>query len=101
VQAGRVSLRGVAWNDGVARIDAVEYSTDAGATWRRAELDRPTSRYAWHPFAAELDLPKGKHVILCRAVDTLGRTQPSNGAIDWNPAGYGWRGADSVTVEVT
>jgi DMSO/TMAO reductase YedYZ molybdopterin-dependent catalytic subunit len=98
--SGKTSLRGVAWNDGTARIDAVEYSTDGGRQWNRAELQRPTSPYAWHPFETNIDLPPGKHTIVCRAVDTLGRTQPRNGAIDWNPAGYGWHGADAVTVEV-
>jgi sulfite oxidase len=95
---GRGTLRGVAWNDGTARIDAVEYSPDGGRTWRRCEVERPASRYAWHPFQAELALPPGKHELMCRAIDTLGRTQPTDGAIDWNPAGYGWHGADRVTV---
>lgn len=98
--SGKTTLRGVAWNDGLARIDAVEYSLDGGRHWHRAEVERPTSPYAWYRFEAELDLTTGKHVILCRAVDALGRTQPRDGAIDWNPAGYGWHGADAVTVTV-
>lgn len=95
---GRIVLRGAAWNDGAAAIEAVEYTLDGGRTWTRAELNRPASRYAWHPFRAELKLPPGKHEIVCRAVDALGRTQPFDGAVDWNPAGYCWHGAERVHV---
>jgi len=99
-QAKRPTYRGVAWNDGVSRIDAVEWSSDGGRIWRRAALERPTSPYAWYPFEVEADLPAGRHTLLCRAVDALGRTQPRDGAIDWNPAGYGWHGVDSLSVVV-
>jgi hypothetical protein len=33
-------------------------------------------------------------------VDALGRTQPLDGSIAWNPAGYAWNGVDAVTVTV-
>lgn len=97
---GRTTLRGVAWNDGLARIDAVEWSTDDGRSWQRAELQRPTSLYAWCPFEAQIELAAGSHTILCRAVDTLGRTQPRDGVVGWNPAGYGWNGAEVIHVNV-
>jgi sulfite oxidase len=45
-------------------------------------------------------LAKGRRRILARAVDTLGRTQPLDGAIDWNPAGYGWHGVHAAEVTV-
>ncbi len=98
---GRGTIRGVAWNDGLARIEAVEYSLDQGQSWQRAELERPQSRYAWYPFQMELKLNRGEHTVFCRAIDTLGRTQPLDGSIDWNPAGYGWHGADSAKITVS
>ena len=42
----------------------------------------------------------GLATIISRAVDTLGNSQPLDGTIDWNPAGYVWHGADRVTVQV-
>jgi sulfite oxidase len=101
VKAGRVTVRGAAWNDGMAKIDAVECSYDGGRRWERADLDVPASRYAWYPWQAEIGLGAGKHTILCRAVDALGRTQPLDGSIDWNPAGYAWHGVHRVSITAT
>jgi DMSO/TMAO reductase YedYZ molybdopterin-dependent catalytic subunit len=100
VRAGRVEVTGVAWNDGQAKIDAVEVSTDGGNTWRRAALSRPASPYAWHPWKIAVMLRPGKQTILSRAVDALGRAQPLDGSIAWNPAGYTWNGVDAVEVTV-
>ncbi|HVJ82909.1 MAG TPA: hypothetical protein VNC50_17710, partial [Planctomycetia bacterium] len=99
LKAGQVVVGGVAWNDGTSLIDAVELSTDGGRTWRRAELER-AGRYAWQHWQAPVDLPKGEHVVLSRAVDTLGNSQPLDGAIDWTPDGYCWRAADRLVVRV-
>jgi hypothetical protein len=95
----RVLASGVAWNDGTALIDAVELSSDGGQTWRRGELQR-AGRYAWQHWQAALSLPAGSHTLICRAVDTLGNTQPLDGAVAWNPDGYVWNGADRVTIRV-
>lgn len=100
VSAKKVEVRGVAWNDGTAEIEAVEISTDGGKSWRRAEVKRPKSPYVWHPWSLAVELPKGSQTILARAVDALGRSQPRDGSIAWNPAGYAWNGVDSVTFVV-
>ena len=34
----------------------------------------------------------GTYEIGSRAIDALGRSQPLNGAIFWNPNGYEWTG---------
>jgi DMSO/TMAO reductase YedYZ molybdopterin-dependent catalytic subunit len=100
LKSGDNEIRGVAWNDGDARIDAVEISTDDGRTWRQADLERPDSPYAWYRWSTKLSLPKGRQSIMARAVDGLGRTQPLDGAVGWNPAGYGWNGVQRVEVTV-
>ncbi|MBC7855277.1 MAG: sulfite oxidase [Pirellulaceae bacterium] len=100
LSAGKVEIRGVAWNDGATKIDAVEISTDGGSSWRSTKLDRPDSPYAWHPWSLTIELAKGSKAILARAVDAQGRTQPLDGSSAWNPAGYAWNGVDSVTVVV-
>jgi DMSO/TMAO reductase YedYZ molybdopterin-dependent catalytic subunit len=97
---GEVEIRGVAWNDGQTKIEAVEVSSDGGQSWRRAQLTHPKSPYAWHPWKLVAKLPAGKHKLLSRAIDVAGRAQPLDGATGWNPAGYAWNGADVVSVEV-
>ncbi|HVW39458.1 MAG TPA: sulfite oxidase [Pirellulales bacterium] len=101
LKAGKTTVRGVAFNDGSVKIDAVVLSLDDGLTWRQAKLERPKSPYAWHPWTAELELKRGTHRILASAIDALGRTQPLDGAIGWNPAGYCWNGVQRVQINVT
>ena len=101
VKSGDIEVRGVAWNDGDVKIDAVEISIDQGRNWRQADLERPKSPYAWYRWSATIALEKGQRRILARAVDALGRSQPLDGTIGWNPAGYGWNGVQRVEVDVT
>jgi len=98
--AGEVSASGVAFNDGEAAIETVLVSGDAGRTWQRAEVEVPDSPYAWYRWQARLNLPAGRHQVWARAIDKLGRTQPLDGAIHWNPNGYTWNGVDKIDVTV-
>lgn len=98
--AGGGDVRGVAFNDGTARIDAVLISIDGGRSWQKAELQVPESPYAWYRWQARLKLPPGKQQIWARAVDALGRTQPLDGAVHWNPQGYTWSGVEKIDVTV-
>lgn len=100
VAVGDVAVRGVAFNDGRARIEAVELSLDEGQTWRRAELVPGAGPYAWQPWSMTISLPAGEQRIIARAVDALGRTQPLDAAAGWNPDGYAWHNAHRVTVHV-
>lgn len=100
IKSGEVQVRGVAWNDGQVKIDAVEVSIDDGRTWRQTKLERPESPYAWYPWSTTVTLKKGQQRLLARAVDALGRTQSLDGSIGWNPAGYGWNGVQRVEVVV-
>jgi DMSO/TMAO reductase YedYZ molybdopterin-dependent catalytic subunit len=76
-RVGRVSvLRGRAWA-GEASIRMVEVSTDGGLTWDEASLTGPNEESAWveweHPWIPSTG---GEHVVVTRATDSLGRTQP-------------------------
>jgi sulfite oxidase len=97
---GEVSTSGVAFNDGEAAIETVLVSGDAGRTWQKAEVEAPDSPYAWYRWQARLNLPAGRQQIWARAIDKLGRTQPLDGAIHWNPNGYTWNGVDKIDVTV-
>jgi sulfite oxidase len=110
LKAGEVEIRGVAWNDGSVPLTSVEVSIDDGVTWKRASIKRVTEfvagglkvlpSYAWQPWNIHLKMSAGKQTILSRAIDALGRAQPLDGSIDWNPQGYAWHGVDAVTVKV-
>jgi hypothetical protein len=45
-------------------------------------------------------LPAGKRELWARTVDALGRTQPLDGSIHWNPSGYEWNGVEKISVTV-
>jgi DMSO/TMAO reductase YedYZ molybdopterin-dependent catalytic subunit len=98
---GETTVVGVAFNDGRARIDSVLISTDRGRSWRQAELEVPKSSYAWYRWRARVRLSPGKQAIWSRAIDALGRTQPLDGSIHWNPRGYTWNGVEKIDVTVT
>jgi len=98
-KSGGVTVTGVAWNDGRAKITQVEVSTDGGKSWTNADIKPPESPWAWHHFSAKGKLAKGKNTIMCRATDALGRTQPMNGLTRWNPRGYEWNGVDHVEID--
>ena len=45
-------------------------------------------------------LSRGEREIWVQAVDKLGRAQPLDGTVHWNPRGYEWNGVDIVKVKV-
>jgi sulfite oxidase len=98
VPIGDTVLQGYAWNDGSAALTAVTYSTDRGASWRRAELELATSPFAWSRWRAQIAVKSGRNPIWVAATDALGRTQPLDGSIFWNPGGYEWNGVEQVTL---
>ena len=99
-KAGDVTITGVAFNDGMAKITSVEVSADGGKSWMNAEVKSAESPWAWHHWSAKTKLNKGKHTLMSRATDALGRTQPIDGLARWNPRGYEWNGVERLEVEV-
>jgi len=85
VRAGRVPVRGIAF-DGGSGIRAVEVSTDDGRTWSPARLGPDLGNYAFRPWTGQLDLAPGAHALRVRATGNDGGTQPMEPR--WNPAGY-------------
>jgi DMSO/TMAO reductase YedYZ molybdopterin-dependent catalytic subunit len=100
VQSGAVAISGVAYNDGSARLETVLVSLDQGRTWRSAEFETPESPYAWYPWKLQAQLEPGVYEIWSRAVDALGRSQPLDGSIYWNPNGYEWTGVFKTALTV-
>jgi sulfite oxidase len=95
---GKVDVAGFAWA-GETDIARVEVSADSGATWQAARLTGEQAKYTWRRFEFSFDAAKPEsYLILSRATDANGRTQPVTAA--WNPSGYLWNAPDSVRIEV-
>lgn len=78
--AGRpYRVHGAAWTTG-ALITKVEVSTDGGGTWNDARLLGDPLLNAWRLWEYEWSVPAapGKAVLMARATDSEGRTQPAN-----------------------
>ena len=101
LKAGRVSVSGVAFNDGAARVESVLVSIDRGESWQPARFETPDSPYAWYQWTTETELQPGVHEIWSRAIDAHGRIQPLDGTVYWNPNGYEWAGVFKTKVSVS
>jgi DMSO/TMAO reductase YedYZ molybdopterin-dependent catalytic subunit len=92
-----VKLRGASWA-GDLTVRRVDVSTDFGATWRRANLEKPKNRYDWQRWTAAVKLPSdGYYEIWTRATDSKGAMQP-HVAPFWNPSGYGGNPMHRIAV---
>jgi DMSO/TMAO reductase YedYZ molybdopterin-dependent catalytic subunit len=95
---GPCTLAGRAWS-GWGPISGVQVSTDGGASWGDAEVERQQSpglwtswAYAWEPAAP------GRYELACRARDAHGNEQPL--APPWNLGGYANNAVQRVAVTV-
>lgn len=95
---GALTINGAAWA-GEASVEKVEISTDNGASWNAATLGKDQARYAWRLWSYKWKPAKGgEYVVLSRATDSQGRTQPATAV--WNPSGYLYNAYDQVKVYV-
>ena len=99
-KAGSVEITGVAFNDGAAKITQVSVSWDGGKSWTDAEIEPPDSPWAWHHWKVKGDLASGSNTLMSVATDALGRTQPIDGLVRWQPRGYEWNGVERLTITV-
>jgi sulfite oxidase len=93
-----VRVTGAAWA-GESSIANVDVSTDSGRSWRAAALSPESARFAWRLWSFAWTPPgAGEYVLLSRATDSRGRSQPMD--MPWNPGGYCWNAVDRVRVTV-
>ena len=98
VGAGRVTLEGRAWS-GHGAVEAVDVSTDGGASWSAAQVDPPElGPWAWRRWTFEWDASPGEHTLACRATDAAGNTQPLEP--EWNVGGYANNAVQRIRVAV-
>jgi len=74
-----VRIRGAAWASG-SEIVRVEVSTDGGSTWKEATLLGESKLNAWRFWEFNWKTPTapGKQILVARATDSLGQTQPAH-----------------------
>ena len=84
---------------GIAHVDV---SLDGGVSWQRASLYGPDlGPNAWRTFSLEVDLAEGDYLLVSKATDTAGESQPEH--FPANHRGYGhngWRD-HGLAVEVS
>ncbi len=73
-----VPVRGAAWTSD-AEVTKVELSTDGGSTWNEAKLLGDSKPNAWRLWEYNWRTPSksGKQMLIARATDSQGRTQPT------------------------
>ena len=86
VGAGPVELRGIAF-DGGSGIKRVEISSDNGATWRDAVLEKDYGKYSFRRWTQLVRRPRG-HGVHARGARDAGDGADAAGAPGWNPSGY-------------
>jgi hypothetical protein len=95
----QINLRGAAWA-GDLTVRRVDVSTDFGATWQNAKLEKPKNKYDWQRWTAIVKLPSdGYYEIWTRATDSKGEMQPHQAGF-WNPQGYGGNPMHRIAVLV-
>ncbi len=67
---------GAAWSDGP--VTRVEVSTDGGRSWQDAEFVDPPTTWTWRRWRFRWQVPSsaGQVVLMARATDARGQTQP-------------------------
>ncbi|NUR41126.1 MAG: sulfite oxidase [Streptomyces sp.] len=96
VRPGPVPLEGRAWS-GRAPVTRVEVSTDAGRTWREAELAPDDGhRWAWRRWRTTWTATPGAHTLSARATDADGHSQPLDQP--WNRGGFAVNLVQQVAV---
>jgi sulfite dehydrogenase (cytochrome) subunit A len=81
-----VLIKGIAFDAG-SGIRDVTVSTNNGATWRSAKLEKDLGDYSFREWSIEWKPPaKGVYTLMARATNRMGESQPLEPR--WNPAGY-------------
>jgi DMSO/TMAO reductase YedYZ molybdopterin-dependent catalytic subunit len=99
VPAGPITIRGQAWSGaGAGGIRSVEISVDGGHSWHPARLVGTEQSGAWRGWEAQAILRPGAALLMARATDRTGHTQPMRATP--NPGGFGNNSIHQVPLHV-
>jgi hypothetical protein len=96
IPPGPARIYGWAWS-GLAPIQSVEVSTNAGHSWQVAGL-HAGERHGWRRWELIWDAPPGRHYLQARATDERRLSQPAKAT--WNAKGYQMNAIHEVVVVV-
>jgi DMSO/TMAO reductase YedYZ molybdopterin-dependent catalytic subunit len=83
--SGALDVRGYAWS-GRAPVERIDLSESDGTLLGSTTVPAKATAYAWQEFSFRLSLDPGEHVLVARAKDREGNTQPL--LPRWNSLGY-------------
>jgi DMSO/TMAO reductase YedYZ molybdopterin-dependent catalytic subunit len=89
-------IRGYAWS-GRAALERVDLS-EGGGSIASTTFSADGARYAWQEFVFGVSLGPGDHVLVARATDREGNTQPRSPR--WNALGYANNAALPMRIRV-
>ena len=99
IPTGSCMVSGAAWS-GEEEVVRVDVSTDGGQTWGQARL-LPKADYSWHRWEYEWQIPDpGNYILMSRATNDRGETQPMEFPNQWDGIGYGNNMVFAHRVEV-
>jgi DMSO/TMAO reductase YedYZ molybdopterin-dependent catalytic subunit len=94
-----LEVRGVAW-DGGSGIERVEISTDAGASWHQATLEKDYGRFSWRQWRYDFEPGRaGTYQVLARATSRSGALQPFEPVP--NPSGYHHNAVQTIAIQAS
>ncbi len=96
---GPITISGYSHAGGERHIARVDVSTDGGKSWIEARLDEAIP-WSWRFWSVTVDLPGGEHMLVARAWDSAGNSQPESPQQTWNFKGYMNNAWSRVTVTV-
>ena len=89
VPSGDYVVSGAAWS-GESDITRIEVSTDGGESWTDACVTVPRSGYSWTRWEHDWSISDpGHYVLMSRATNDKGETQPMEFPNKWDGMGYG------------
>lgn len=99
LRRGKIVVKGIAWT-GEARVKKVEVSTDGGLSWDVAYTVTRSGLYGWSQWEYHWKVSEaGVFVVMARAIDNLGNTQPCRAR--WNRQGIGNNSIHTINVKVS
>jgi DMSO/TMAO reductase YedYZ molybdopterin-dependent catalytic subunit len=96
VDGGALEVRGYAWS-GRAPVERVELSV-SGKPLASTTVPAGSASHAWQEFVFHVSLDPGDHILVARATDRDGNTQPTSAR--WNTLGYANNATSPTRVRV-